>query len=76
MIKGVKGDAKATIHSSNVASLSAAYSSVGELNTKSNDSGADRFNSRAQNKALNSVQTNSKNMKEQLYSHLTTQAQL
>ena len=51
-IMNVNGDAKATIASATMASMPAAYSSVGELNLRSNETVVDRFNSRTQKKAL------------------------
>jgi len=58
---------KATIASANMASMSAAYSSVGELNVARHEPINDRFNSRAQTRALNSMQTAQAQEKEQLY---------
>jgi len=50
-----------------MASMSAAYSSVGELNAARHEPIHDRFNSRAQTRALNSMQTAQAQEKEQLY---------
>ena len=51
-IMNVNGDMKATVASATMASMPAAYSSVGELNLRSNETVVDRFNSRTQKKAL------------------------
>lgn len=56
-IMNVNGDVKATIASATMASMPAAYSSVGELNLRSSETVVDRFNSRTQKKALASQQT-------------------
>ena len=52
----VKGENQTVQVSANIASMSAAYSSVGELNSRKPETVTDRFNSRgAGKKAMNSV---------------------